>query len=102
MYENNIYTLHKKFPGWPFLQHEGQVHVLLTSAYVDVAIVPGAGSVVEGEARPEQAAQHHQGIAPLHLDAPGPWGGGEAWVPWSQNTVGCAEAPALWQPGPGA
>lgn len=56
------------------LQHEGEVYVLLTSAHVDVAIVLGAGSMEEGEARPEQAAQHHQGIAPLHLDAPGPWG----------------------------
>lgn len=53
-----------------FLQHEGQVYVLLACAHVDVAIVLGAGSVVEGEAWPEQAAQHHQRVAPFHLDAP--------------------------------
>jgi hypothetical protein len=37
--------------------------------------------VVEGEAWPEQAAQHHQCVAPFHLDAPRPWMGGtiEAW-----------------------
>lgn len=43
-----------------FLQHEGQVHVLLARAHVDVAVVLGAGGMVEGEAWPEQAAQHHQ------------------------------------------
>ena len=77
MYENNVYALHKKFPGWPLLQHEGQVHVLLTGAHVDIATVLGAGGVVEGEAWPEQTAQHHQGVAPLRLDAPGPWGASE-------------------------
>lgn len=102
MYENNVDALHEKSLGWALLQHEGQVYVLLTGAHVDVATVLGVGSVVEGEAWPEQAAQHHQGVASLHLDAPGPWGGREAWVLWSQSSAWCAEAPLLGQPGPGA
>lgn len=95
MYENNGDTLQKS-PGWPFLQHEGQIYVLLTGAHIDVATVLGAGSVVEGEAWPQQAAQHHQGMASLHLDAPGPWGRGRPGL-WSQRSAGSAHAP-----GPGA
>lgn len=49
-------ALHTDRPASPILQHEGQVQVLLASAHVDVAIVPGAGGVEEGEAWPKQAA----------------------------------------------
>lgn len=102
MYENNGGALHEKSLGWPLLQHEGQVYVLLASAHVDVATVLGVGSVVEGEAGPEQAAQHHQGVASLRLDAPGPWGGSAAWVLWSQTLPTVQRPRLLGQPGPGA
>lgn len=101
MYENNVYTLHKKFPGWPLLQHEGQVYILLTSAHVDVATVLGVGSVVKGEAWPEETAQHHQSISPFHLDAPGPWEKGKA-EHWSQSYVHMQRPQLLELPGPGA
>lgn len=53
-------------------QHEGQVHVLETITHVDVSVLWSRGHVEEGQAQPEQTAQHHNAAAFLKLQAPGP------------------------------
>lgn len=104
VYESPVET-RQTLPGCPLLQHEGEVYILLAGAHVDIATVLGARSVEEGEARPEQASQHHQGVAPLRLDAPGPWEEEAGGRPGCRGAgaLPCAEAPRpLGQPGPGA
>lgn len=53
-----------------FLQHEGKVDVLGSGAHVDVAVLRRHGQVVEGQAEPQQAAQHTHLTSTLELKAP--------------------------------
>lgn len=55
-----------------FLYHEGKVQILPAITNIDVSVLRGRWQMEEGQAGPQQAAQHQHSAGTFQLETPRP------------------------------